>query len=123
MTCRPTPDSASRYFGQMLLSVSWSAVYSKDSTTDKVETLDMMLDEMVSIAFPVKSFRKNNFDLPYITAEIKLLARRKKQEYRRHGRSDKYRRMSVTYKEKIKGEAKKYLEKNVSMIKNTNHRK
>ena len=31
--------------------------------------------------------------------------------------------MSVSYKEKIKGEAKKYLEKNVTMIKNTHPRK
>ena len=116
---RPTPDSDRRLFGQLLLSVSWGYVEEANNSLEKVERLDEMVSEMVDIVFPMITVRKSSQDLPYVTAEIKLLDRRKKQEYRRHGRSDKFREMNSVFQRKLKEEAARYIDKHVSQVKNS----
>ena len=99
---RPTPDGARAVFGQMLLSVSWDQVTKASNSCVKVDSLDRMVGEMADIAFPVVKVRRNNQDLPFITEELKKLARKTKQEYRRHGRSQRYRVLNEEYKNKFK---------------------
>jgi len=49
----------------------------------------------------------------------KKLARRKKQEYKRHGRTQKYRKLNEEYKNKFKIESNRYVEKNVREVQNS----
>ena len=90
------------------------------SPTEKVERLNKMIEEMVEISFPIVKVKLSNQDLPYITSELKTMARAKKKEYKKNGRSMKYKKLVAVYKKKLKEEAGRYLEKNVSLIKNSN---
>ena len=56
---RPTPDSDRMLFGQMLLTVDWNYVSVAESTTEMAERMDTMVSEMVDIAFPVVTVKRN----------------------------------------------------------------
>ena len=107
-------------FGNLLLTISWDYVYSAKTSIDKVTRLDEMTKEMVEICFPEVTVKYKNQDLPYITAQLKKMSRLKKKEYKKNGRSEKYKRMNSEYKKKLKEESARYLEKNVNLIKGTN---
>ena len=119
VTFRPTPDSDRQTFAKMILSVSWNLVTNSESVCEKVKNLDKMVGDMVDIAFPTVTVRTNSQDLPFITDQLKKLARRKKQEYKRHGRTQKYRKLNEEYKAMFKIEANRYVEKNVREIQNS----
>ena len=57
-----------------------------------------------------------NFDKPYITGDLKELDRKIKREYRKNCKSEKYLRLKSVYDEKLKKEAKAYLDKNVRSL-------
>ena len=76
----------------MLLKVPWDRVYQHTDIDEKVKTLDNMIAEMVEISFPIVKVRVNNQDLPYITAELKTLARSKKKEHKRMADQENIRR-------------------------------
>ena len=119
-TFRPTPESSREMFGNLLLTVSWDYVYLAKTSIDKVTKLDEMTKEMVEICFPEVTVKYNNQYLLYITAQLKKMARLKKKEYKKNGRSEKYKRMNFEYKKNLKEESARYLEKNVNLIKCTN---
>ena len=53
-----------------------------------------MIQEKLDVIFPTKSVKINpNFDLPFITADLKQLDRQLKREYRKHSKSVKYKRL------------------------------
>ena len=56
-------------------------------------------------------------DKPYITAELKILDRQIKREYKKKCKSAKYIRMKKLYDEKLRNAAIAYLEKHVRSIK------
>ena len=88
-TFRPTPESSREMFGNLLLTVSWDYVYLAKTSIDKVTKLDEMTNEMVEICFPEVTVKYNNQDLPYITAQLKKMARLKKKEFKKNGRSER----------------------------------
>ena len=86
----------------MILSVSWEYVAMADECNSMVDRLDTMVEEMVNIAFPEVKLRMNNYDLPYITAELKRMDRVKKREYKKYGRSVRFGELNREYKSKLK---------------------
>ena len=52
-------------------------------------------------------------DKPFFTAELKRLDRQVKKEYRKHGKSEKYKKMKEKYNLLYKNEAESYFDKNV----------
>ena len=119
---RPIPESSKMVFAQMILRVDWNNVYVQKDTSDKVETLDNMIREMVDIAFPPVTTKVHPNDKPYITAEIKKMDRKRKREFRLRGKSAKYHEINSVYKRKIKEGARKYIEKKVTFVKKGNPR-
>ena len=64
--------------------------------------------------------RISSQDKPFITAELKKLDRQKSSVYTKRGKTDKYKQLERQFKEKYKSAAKKYLNKNMDSLKNTN---
>ena len=55
--------------------------------------------------------RLSNQDKQFITSEIKSLDRKKKKEWNKHGKSDKYTQLRGQFDEKYKKAASNYLKK------------
>ena len=56
-------------------------------------------------------------DKPFITNELKQLDRKKKREWKRNGKSPRYKNLVKEFKEKYKCAASNFLKKNVSEMK------
>ena len=59
----------------------------------------------------------SNKDKNFITSELKSLDRKKKREWKKRGKSDKYLRLRAEFKDKYKKAASTHLKKYVSDLK------
>ena len=69
---------------------------------------------------PAKEIKLSSQDKPFFTAEQKIVKRQKSREYIKRGKTDKYRQLDKIFTEKYKNEAKKYLQKNLDALRDTN---
>ena len=69
---------------------------------------------------PEKEIKLSSQDKAFITAELKKLKRQKSREYIKRGKTEKYKRLDKLFETKYKIEAKKYLDKNLDALKDTN---
>ena len=90
------------------------------SPSDQVEAFQKIVDNKVEELFPERKVRITTQDKQFITAELKTLDRKKKKEWKRHGRSEEYRRIKGEFDMKYKKAANSYLKKAVSTLKNEN---
>ena len=118
-TTRPLPDSGVRKFGQLITAKDWEEVRSKDSPSQQDEALQAVLARMLEVALPTKTVRLRYTDKPYITKEIKVIDRRRRREYDKNGKSQKYLHLTQVYKRKLDKETQKYLNKNVRALMET----
>ena len=117
---RPLPESGLLEFGQWIIQENWSSVSSVGSTTEQVGSLQKILDDKIDKIFPMKTVRFSPSDKPWITAELKRLARKRKKEYRKGGKSEKYCNLKSEFDEKFQKAMVDYMEKNISDIKSSN---
>ena len=66
---------------------------------------------------PQKEFKLSSQDKPFISAELKILHRKKSRGYIKRGKTLKYRELAAEFDLKYKNEAQKYLDKNVHELK------
>ena len=112
-TTRPLPDSGVRRFGQALMEEDWEEVRQEESPTQQDEALQAVLARLLEDSLPTKTVKLRHTDKPYITKEIKVIDRRRRREYEKHGKSIKYLQMKTTYDRKLKAATQNYLNKNV----------
>ena len=67
--------------------------------------------------FPSKKVKLSIKDKAYITYEIKKLDRLKKREYKKHGKSEKWKKLEKKFQIKLKKAAADHLEKNCHSLK------
>ena len=65
----------------------------------------------LDIYLPQKKLKISSHEKPWINFERKYLDRRKKREYVKHGRSEKFLNLKRKYDKKFEEAAKRYLEK------------
>ena len=75
-----------------------------------------MLFETLDKVCPEKTLKISSFDKPWMNIELKQLARRKKREYNKRGRSEKFRNLSKQFEIKYKREAEKFLRKQMGNL-------
>ena len=117
---RPLPESLLHEFGLWITTENWNSVPADKSPTTQVEAFQNLLENKVSTIFPTKTVKITAFDKPWITAELKVLARRRKREYKKKGKSEKYVNLQKEFDQKNDKAAAEFLKKNVSDIKSTN---
>ena len=118
---RPLPDSGTREFMEWIHNESWDKVPKNASPTDQVEEFSKIVDAKIDAIFPEKKVRiRQGKDKEFITAELKTLDRRKKKEWKKHGKSEKYQRIRSDFDIKYKKAASEFLKKCVSDMKTEN---
>ena len=120
VTVRPLPESGILEFKNWLSQVDWKHSLELPSPTRQVENFEKILESKLNLIFPLKTVKFSPTDKPFITAEIKKLDRKKKTEYRKHGKSVKYVALKNKFDLKYKKAAKKYIQKNSTDLKKEN---
>ena len=115
--CRPLPESGQREFGQWIMQEDWDCIKIEDTPDLQVESLKKIMTEKLDAIFPTKTVKISQKDKVYINADIKKLDRLVKREYKKHGKSEKYKKLLEKYNTKLKKAAMEHLEKNVRSLK------
>ena len=113
-TSRPMPDSQIRQFGQWITQEDWAELKSTSSSSEQADMLSIILQGQVDKYFPVKKVRVSNIDKPWITNNLKKMDRLRKEEYKRHGKSEKYLNLQKQYSDKMNSASRQYLKQNVT---------
>ena len=87
---RPYTKRGEEIFGRKLLFTDWSSLSDEE---DPAHKLHLILDEYVNEAFPMKTRTVREQEYPWITREIARMSRRKKREYKRHRRSERWKQL------------------------------
>ena len=117
---RPMPESSVRRFGEWIVGESWESVDQSLSPTEQVAIFEKLCQDKLDIFCPEKQFKLSSQDKPFITAELKIIHRKKSREYIKRGKTLKYHELVAQFDKLYKAEAKKYLEKNVAALKESN---
>ena len=118
-TTRPLPDSGVRRFGLAMMSQDWEEVRLEDSPTQQDDALQALLSDMLEASLPTKTVKLRNNDKPFITQEIKVIDRKRRREYDKHGKSQKYLALNTVYERKLKAAKQSYLNRNVRALLDT----
>ena len=117
---RPLPDSKVREFGQWLTRETWDSIRDTDTPSEQVKVFERIIQGKLDKHFPIKKTKIGVGDLPYMTSELKALKRRRMKEYRKNGKSSKYKQYLVDFQAKLFKASKEHLRKNIDSLKDTN---
>ena len=117
---RPLPDSKIDIFEKWLENETWDVVNPDSDPSSQVENLQNLLCSKLDEIFPQKNLKLSSNDDPWITTELKDIARLKKREWWNFGKTKRYDSLKKKFKHKNKEAACKYITKNISEIKSTN---
>ena len=111
---RPLPDSGKHEFMKWVHSNVWDCVSENDSPTQQFENFEKLVQEKVDFFLPEKKIRVTKKDKEYITAELKNLDRKKKREWSKNGKSQKYISLKSEFDQKLKKAASQFITKCVT---------
>ena len=117
---RPFPDSAIRAMGQWIQSQTWKEIYSINCPQEKVNLFENMLMEKVNYFFPEKQIRVNEFDQPWVDSKLLTLDRKRKREYLKNKKSQKWNNLNTQFLERTKSLKESYYNNVVEDLKTTN---
>ena len=87
---RPLPATNISKFGGWIVQEKWDFMQSETSVKDLAEQVDKYLNEKLEKFCPKKSLKLSQRNNPFITTELKHLARKRNREYIRNGKTLKY---------------------------------
>ena len=117
---RPLPDSSVHRFGEWIVKENWNGIKCDKSTSDQSVVFEQLISDQLDLFCPEKELKLGSQDKPFISADLKKLARQKSREYSKHGKSERYKSLDKLFKSKYKSESAKYLQKNLDALKDTN---
>ena len=107
-------------FGRCLENENWTFLDEKSSPSVQVKNMESKLMNYLESCLPQKKVKLSSYEKPWISYELKYLDRRKKREYSKNGRSEKFLKLKAKFDQKYKEAAGRYINKNVSELKITN---
>ena len=117
VTYRPLPKSGINKFGKWIQEQSWEEIYDQQTPSQKAETFQKLLMNMLDEVLPEKQITLTSDDQPWITAEIKCLGRKKKREFWKHRKSTKFQKLKKLVNKKTLGAKKLFYSKYVQNLK------
>ena len=117
---RPMPESSVHRFGEWIVNENWDSINSEMSANQQSVTFEQLVSEKLNSFCPVKEMKLGSQDKPFITAELKRIARLKNREYNKRGKTKKYKKLESLFQSKYKMESEKYLNKNMDALRDTN---
>ena len=101
ITSRPITELGISQMRSWLEGQSWSEVVVADSASNKAKTLQDMLVKSYRKFFPEKTQRINSDDQPWINFKLKAMDRRRKREYSKHRKSEKWHTLDKDFKKSV----------------------
>ena len=117
---RPLPQDGIDRFGEWIKTENWNCLNEEMSPTEHVKVMETNFMDKLDKFLPQKQLKISSHEKPWINFELKYLDRRKKREYTKHGRSDKFVHLQQKFDKKFEEATKRYLNKNVSELKMSN---
>ena len=105
---RPITDSGILMFGQWLSDQTWDEIYSNQDCNKKAEVFQKLLVAEFQKVFPLKSMKACAEDKPWFSKSLKLLDRKRKREFSKNYKSEKWQQLNSEFKEKCVNEKKNY---------------
>ena len=105
------PESKVAEFGLWLRNMSWDEVYNSSDINYKTNYFQQKLLEKYHEIFPLITFRVCEEDKPWFTKSLKNLDRKRKREYRKHQKLEKWRNLNDQFTDQVKSEKVKYRER------------
>ena len=116
-TIQPLPESGILEFGRWITQETWESLSLPTNPSDQVRHLEKLLSEKMNTIFPKKKVKLRPSDKPFIINELKILDRRKKREYCKRGKSDKFLALKKKFQVKYRKASQSYLENNLKYLK------
>ena len=113
---RPLPESGIREFARLMINEEWETVQKEDDPSTQDEALQVLLTDMLDKTCPQKIVKVRTKDKPFITKELKVLDRKRRREYKRHGKTDKYLELNARYTRKMKSASQNFLDRSVRSL-------
>ena len=92
-------------------------MYKLSCANDKAVKLEEMLMNKINSIFPEKSLKVNQNDKPWMSLELKKLDRRRKNEYLKHKKSEKWKNLNEEFQKKSKYQKEVYYKTMVEDLK------
>ena len=89
-TTWPLPESGVEAFTRGLEEANWATVMEEDCPTKQEDEFQKILLHNLNLHLPTKTVHFRPQDKPFITKELKKIDRKRKREYRAHGKSSKF---------------------------------
>ena len=94
----------------------WEGVRGDLPPSQQTEAFENLIQDKLNQFCPEKTVRISSQDKKWITAELKILDRKKSREYSKRGKSVKYKELAKQFKVKYQIEAEKYLRKHMDEL-------
>ena len=85
-----------------LCSQTWSEIYDSHKASDKAKVLQDMLVNKYHEVFPEKSRKIYSDDQPWVNHKLKSIDRKRKREYTKHRKSEKWHILDKSFKTNVK---------------------
>ena len=101
-------EESTERFKTWVVMHDWAEVLAAEGSQAKALAYQRAINMAVETCFPLITMRRKSTDPPWINNKARRLMRRKKAEYRNHGRSKHWRRMRHQLEKLLKERKKKY---------------
>ena len=117
ITVRPRTKKGEKTIAEMLVAVDWTSVAVKASPNEKVLEMNRILSGIMDSCFPEKVLTIRDTDDPWINKEIRRLIKKRKREFKKYGRSRKWKKIKKIVARKIAEEKEKFIERGKMLAK------
>ena len=111
------PEALSEVFGQKLEIESWANLNDFQSSSEMVETFQIMLHDLVTSTFPEKTVKFYAEDKPWFTEKLRQLKRERQRLYKKGRNNQKYLDCKKKFDELQLVEIAKYRNKIIAEVK------
>ena len=113
------PRSGIDQFGDWIKNQTWETVLSAEGAHDKARIFQNLLLEKMNFFLPEKVIKMSSDDKPWYSQKLKQMDRKKKREFRKHRRSQKYLFLETQYNNELKKSESEYYKNMIEDLKNS----
>ena len=117
---RPLTDSGFIIYEKWLAEQTWAEIYAEKNCHKKAEIFQKKLLEKFEETFPIKTIKVCDEDKPWFSKSLKVLDRKRKREFLKNGKSEKWEILNQRFLVKVEDEKSNYYSKIVKNLKETN---
>ena len=101
---------------------NWNDIINEESPDIKAECFQAKILSKIDDFFPIKERKIANDDQPFITEKLKRLKRKKCRIYRKHRKSEEWKRLDEIYNQELRNAKKIFYRRKIRNLKRSNPR-